>query len=358
MKKLSTLLKSLLKKMGSDKRAISSNNNNINENARENESNFALNTQTEIIDGHEENKELLKNDDEKWLKDYNEKTKTLYLGMRWLSANDAPGLLNFLHHHLEIISLRLGYNPGCFRAEGFIKILFSLLPQMKNLVELDILRNGIRDKDLKVLAAILPKTNITRLDLSANKIQDKGAKALAAVLPKTKITSLYLDGSLIGNEGAKALAAVLPETNITFLGVSGFAMNIDSTTHKAIKDELNRNKALKFVNQVITITQGARQSQPDDCYLKFLPIPIFIQIFNYVDNELPRSPSSILAMYSLVLSNFGISPFREGQKLEWNTKLDDKQIFRKSSNFLFSKINNKNENENVSNEKINTFSFK
>jgi Ran GTPase-activating protein (RanGAP) involved in mRNA processing and transport len=197
------------------------------------------------------------------------------------------------------------------------------LAKNKTLTSLDISENAIGNKGAKSLAK---NTTITSLNVSDNDIGIKGAKALAR---NKTLTSLDISDNDIGDEGVKALVKnkTLTSLNVRWQG-------IDEDKIKKIQDAIERNKKIIkniFVMQVITIAQGAKQSQPNNCYFKYLSSELLMRIFDYLSKDL-NQPSVL--MCSLVLSNFGIKPFRKGQERKQETHFAGTPIFK-----LFSKKN-------------------
>jgi hypothetical protein len=217
----------------------------------------------------------------------------------------------------------------------------KFLANNSNLTDLDVCKNKIGDEGVSAFAmnasltslevsenefgkqgvqVLAQNTTLKTLSLIHNQIDDEGAKALAN---NFNITTLYLQGNMITDEGAKAF---FDNNSLTALYVS------DNQITDAVRFELkgivatNRQaKDLKFIEQVVELVKGSRQSQQKSNF-RFVPNELLHIIFAFmaVNLGLERGTENVAQ-----ICQFIITTLRPGVPLNWHLANQTSGFFKK-----------------------------
>ena len=122
---------------------------------------------------------------------------------------------------LQILKLRSTVPLFPTNTNGASNMIAELV-KCRQLVELDISRNGISSHDISVLAKGLTCRNICRLDISDNKITSEGVPAIISIMERcSDLQMLNLSNNYIGIDAAVALVGGWHHNNMLVLDLSG-----------------------------------------------------------------------------------------------------------------------------------------
>lgn len=194
-------------------------------------------------------------------------------------------------------------------------MVVSFLERMTSLTTLSLSNNLIKDRGAQDLAN---SQSLTSLTLDYNSITRVGAKALAE---NTKLISLILNGNEIDDEGARLFLA-----NRNLIDITVHNSQTTNDTFKEVRrgEQLNRlAKDVQFIDQVVEIAKGCRQSQSS--VWRTLPNEIVIIILMYVRGYNTRSDEQVINTCLFLLRT--IRSTSQG-KLNWNTNLQKSTFFK------------------------------
>lgn len=256
--------------------------------------------------------------------------------------NDINHLCELLQSNPHITSVTLPstndpkvtLNKGKINSESFIKLI-QTLNKLNMIISFKVTGYPISDERLCELAksTTLRSLKVWNCGLTVN-IEECPVippNTLDALLKNKSLESLTLNFTLSGNVTTligsyNLIEPCSPESS--FDRYDKRKVSADS-----LIENLRGNKAARkanedfFFQQIVTLAQGAKKSQPDNCYLRYLPAELLLHISSYLSALNGISNSDL--MCSLVLFNFGILN-NKNPTLKWFTAFQDNHpIFKK-----------------------------